>query len=166
MALYDQLTGLANRRHLEISAAAVFARSKRHKNTFCLALVDIDHFKQFNDNYGHDEGDRILKRVADVFQRHIRESDLAIRYGGEEFLLLLSDSELEEALSFADRLRYVLADETGVTVSIGVAAYCGQDSFDEVIKSADEALYSAKRNGRNRVEYFKPDKSLTELKLS
>lgn len=152
LALYDQLTGLANRRLLEISAAAVFARATRHNAPFCVALFDIDHFKRFNDTYGHDEGDRILQCVAEVLRCHVRGTDLAVRLGGEEFLVLLGDLKLDDALFFAERLRAAFAEETPVTISIGVAEYGGQDSFDAVVKSADEAMYAAKRNGRNRVE--------------
>ena len=156
LALYDVLTGLANRRLLEINSATVFARARRHNTPFYVALIDIDHFKQFNDNYGHDEGDRILRCVSGVLQQYVRETDLAVRFGGEEFLLLLNDLKLDDALFLAERLRSAFASETPVTVSIGIAEYRGQDSFDEVVKAADEALYSAKRKGRNKVEFLQP----------
>ena len=115
-------------------------------------LLDIDHFKLYNDSHGHGQGDRILIQVADVLRDSIRSTDLAVRYGGEEFLLLISDSKADAAFELAERIRLQIAGEIGVTISIGIADYRVNDSLDTQILRADTALYKAKHAGRNRVE--------------
>lgn len=152
LSLYDPLTGLANRRMLEIGFNTRLARAKRFSNPFCTLLIDIDHFKKYNDTYGHDAGDRILAQTAGILQRSVRDTDLAARFGGEEFVLLLSDAALETAVISAEKIRETVAAEVGITISIGVAQFLPEDSYETLIKSADEALYDAKRNGRNRVK--------------
>ena len=152
LSLHDPLTGLANRRYLDISYANQVARTKRHAQPFSLMLLDIDHFKLYNDSHGHGQGDRILIQVADVLRDSIRSTDLAVRYGGEEFLLLISDSKADAAFELAERIRLQIAGEIGVTISIGIADYRVNDSLDTQILRADTALYKAKHAGRNRVE--------------
>jgi diguanylate cyclase (GGDEF)-like protein len=153
-ALHDPLTGLSNRRSLEIHSEICLARNKRSATPFSVLILDIDHFKRYNDTHGHAAGDRILMRTADILKQNLRHSNLAVRFGGEEFLLLLSDTVLQGAIKFAERLRNAIEHEAGITVSIGVAQYQGEEPFESVVKAADEALYTAKRNGRNRVEFF------------
>lgn len=152
LSLHDPLTGLANRRYLDISYASQVAQSKRHAQPFSLMLLDIDHFKLYNDNHGHGQGDRILIQVADILRDSIRSTDLAVRYGGEEFLLLISDSNADAAFELAERIRLQIAGEIGVTISIGIADYRVNDILDEQIVRADTALYKAKHAGRNRAE--------------
>ncbi len=152
LSLHDPLTGLANRRYLDISYASQVARSKRHAQPFSLMLLDIDHFKLYNDSHGHSQGDRILIQVADVLRDSIRSTDLAVRYGGEEFLFFFCDSKADAAFELAERIRLQIAGEIGVTISIGIADYRVNDSLDTQILRADTALYKAKHAGRNRVE--------------
>ena len=151
LSLRDPLTGLANRRMLDISSAVCLARADRFGSLFSVLLLDIDHFKQYNDSKGHDAGDRILVQLTSVLVQSIRATDLASRYGGEEFLILMSDTLLESAAAFAERLR-VSIEDIGITVSIGVAQHQPKMSFEELVKVADDTLYRAKSNGRNRVE--------------
>jgi diguanylate cyclase (GGDEF)-like protein len=156
LALLDPLTGLANRRSLEIRADVCLAHNRRSGVPFSVMIMDIDHFKHYNDTHGHAAGDRILVNVADIACQSLRDTDLAVRFGGEEFLLLLSDSDLPEAVKAAERLRADIEREAGVTVSIGIAQYRSGATFESVLKAADDALYAAKRNGRNRVEAETP----------
>jgi diguanylate cyclase (GGDEF)-like protein len=125
-----------------------------------LAMVDIDHFKQFNDRYGHPVGDQVLKAVAGVLRQNVRKNDLAARYGGEEFALVLLNSDGANAAKFADRVRQAVGrariefagEKLGVTISMGVATF-PQNAKDkaQLIEAADRALYAAKQGGRNRV---------------
>jgi len=151
LSLHDPLTGLANRRHLDISYANQIARAQRHSHPFSLLLLDIDHFKIYNDTHGHGQGDRILIQVADVLRSAIRSTDLAVRYGGEEFLLLISDSNADAAFELAERIRHQITGKIGVTISIGLSDYRANDTLDLQILRADTALYKAKSAGRNCV---------------
>jgi diguanylate cyclase (GGDEF)-like protein len=158
----DHLTGLFNRRYLMEALDREVQRSLRKGNNLSLILLDIDHFKQVNDTYGHQEGDIVLQTVAHLLQKELRNYDIAARYGGEEFIAVLPDTTLEEAVFVANRVRTsVLATRfsgelapLSLTVSQGVAMFSRQSSEteDSFIKLADEALYRAKANGRNRVE--------------
>lgn len=152
LSLHDPLTGLANRRFLDIAAANCMARVNRFSSTFSVLMMDIDHFKAYNDTKGHAEGDRILIKAAAVLNNNIRATDLVARYGGEEFVQLMTDSDLNSAVISAERIRLMIAEDLGITISIGVAQYQLGQSFESVVKAADNALYAAKRNGRNRVE--------------
>lgn len=159
-AIRDALTGLYNRRHFEEVAEREIARAKRHERPLVFMMLDVDHFKRFNDSYGHDAGDYLLREVGQLLRRSVRQSDFACRYGGEEFVLILAESPLEEARRRADQIREgfhalglshqgkVLGQ---VTVSIGIAAYPDHGSEREVlVRCADEALYRAKKEGRDR----------------
>ena len=159
-AIRDPLTGLYNRRYMEISLKREWARAERHNHAVTIIMLDIDHFKVFNDTYGHEVGDIVLKELGALLQRHVRTEDIACRYGGEEFLLILPEVILEVAKYRAEELR-VLAHELGITyqgnvlsvsVSIGVAVFPqhGHD-LKQVIYAADAALYQAKKDGRDRV---------------
>jgi diguanylate cyclase (GGDEF)-like protein len=157
----DPLTGLANRRHLERFLDALWADEAAAGRAVACIMLDIDHFKGYNDRYGHLAGDDCLRSVGEIVQAHSRANDdLAARYGGEEFLVLLPGVDLDTALRIAERIRWSVeehaiphhtAPEGIVTVSIGVAAARPRDfsSYHELIATADGALYGAKAAGRN-----------------
>lgn len=155
LSFRDPLTGLGNRRLLEVMLRKSLAQATRFSKPLSLMMTDIDYFKQFNDAYGHVEGDKILSGVARILTETIRGGDLAIRYGGEEFLVLLYQTDLGGALSAAERIRAAVEREMPVTISIGVAAFSGRlKREDQLVSDADEALYRAKQKGRNRVEPY------------
>jgi diguanylate cyclase (GGDEF)-like protein len=156
-SITDGLTGLYNRTQLPVVLAKELARSQRHRHSFSILMIDIDHFKRFNDAHGHQAGDDLLRRFADILKRSVRACDLAARYGGEEFLLLLTETEPEGARSLAESLRRSvegvrLHGDAAVSISIGVASFPhnGAD-VESIIRQADDALYECKRQGRNRV---------------
>lgn len=162
LASTDALTGLPNKRSLETQLVRDLARADRDKTWLSLVVVDVDHFKKFNDTYGHATGDVVLQAVAKTLARHLRAGDLAGRYGGEEFVLVLPGSNMIGARIAAERIRKaleatVVETEHGplkVTASFGGASVCGPGCArvrDELFQRADAALYEAKRNGRNRV---------------
>lgn len=160
-SIRDALTGLYNRRYLDDILPREIARAERNGQTLSLLLFDVDHFKTFNDVHGHEAGDVVLKSVADVVQGNIRESDIACRHGGEEFVIILPDTPLQAAQARAESLRDQVArmqtllngSELGViTISVGVAAFPLHGNSDSaLIKAADQAMYQAKQLGRNRV---------------
>lgn len=161
LAHNDPLTGLANRRYFDEFATHEFIKAKRHKSPVSILAMDIDHFKQINDTYGHDVGDLILKSLADTCEKVLRSTDIMARFGGEEFVILMPDINYEDAVTKANEIREILAalktplangDFVQFTISIGVAAYSEQlDTIEKVLKSADMALYKAKESGRNKV---------------
>jgi len=148
-ALTCPLTGLPNRRALEMALEREAARVERGEAPFALVLLDLDDFKQVNDTCGHQEGDRLLKEVAQYLVTHVRQGDLVGRWGGEEFALLLPKTPGEEAMQVAERLRQGLK-RLGVTGSFGVAVYEGD--LKDLFQKADRALYLAKEGGKDRVE--------------
>lgn len=155
-ALYDQLTGLCNRAHIEDALRVEINRSSRYGHPLTVLLFDIDHFKSINDTYGHDVGDRVLKEVAQRAENKLRSVDLVGRWGGEEFLVILAETEKENAMIVAEGVRKAVEGgdyglDRPVTVSIGVASFHEHDLLDTLIKRADLALYEAKHGGRNRV---------------
>lgn len=152
----DSLTGLSNRRHLMEVIANEAHRALRSKGTFSVLMADVDHFKKYNDAFGHIEGDQVLTRVAAILRESTRTVDCAARYGGEEFLVVLPETNLEGAVEVAERIRARLASEAfpggAITLSVGVAEFPRHGETPEaVITCADVALYQAKREGRNRV---------------
>ena len=152
-SLHDPLTGLANRRMLDIIFERNFIRAKRFSSPLSVLMLDIDHFKRYNDAYGHPAGDRLLCEVAYTTLEEIREIDLVARYGGEEFLILLPDTDITHAHEAAERIRKAVEKKTKITVSLGVSTLQhGMREKEELIDKADTALYKAKQNGRNRVE--------------
>jgi diguanylate cyclase (GGDEF)-like protein len=161
-ASVDGMTGLFNKRHFELLAAAEWERFGRYGRPLTLLMVDIDFFKSVNDQYGHDVGDRLIVQIANACRDQKRKSDIVARLGGEEFALLLPETELAAGAVVAERLRdsisrHVLAlldDNIAVTVSIGVSEAREGNSLAELLKHADTALYEAKRNGRNQVRLF------------
>lgn len=162
MALVDPLTRAMNRNALINAFDKEHSRASRNGTTFALLLIDVDFFKQFNDNHGHLVGDQVLKNIVSTLKPTVRQNDSIGRYGGEEFVILLSDVDKSIALKVAERARRKF-EENGVdvngqnlalTISIGVAIYpVHGNSWDELIAEADRALYEAKRNGRNQVVY-------------
>lgn len=167
MATKDQLTGLFNRRYLEASLDQLVAGIKRRGSTMGILMCDLDFFKKVNDTHGHDAGDAVLSQLAQVLRNAVRGSDLVIRFGGEEFLILLVDCDPGRAEAIAENIRSAVekykfqgAGKTiEKTTSIGVAEFPSTEGQGiwEAIKFADVALYKAKGNGRNRVEVFNPD---------
>jgi len=155
LSLQDALTGLANRRLLNIIFQRNFIRVKRFGDPLSLLMLDIDHFKKYNDTYGHLAGDRLLISIADTVSAEVRETDLVVRYGGEEFLILLPDTDITHAQQTAERIRKAVEKKTGVTISLGVSTHQYEmREKEELIDKADIALYKAKQNGRNRVEVY------------
>lgn len=156
LATTDGLTGLYNRRYLDETLAAEISRSRRKGAPLSIVMFDVDHFKKFNDTYGHEQGDRVLQAVAKALRDAIRKYDLPCRYGGEEFLAILPDTHAAGAFTVAERLRKDIeqmeVDGLKVTISLGVATFpdLPAQNGDELIAFADQALYDSKRLGRNR----------------
>jgi diguanylate cyclase (GGDEF)-like protein len=179
LATRDSLTNLFNRRQLFFLAATEFERSIRYKHPLCVLMLDIDHFKQVNDQFGHQVGDQVLINCAKTIQTTLRDSsDIIGRYGGEEFIAILPEITSARAFLVGERLRKTIHDlqhdykdvHLSVTISIGIAEFAGNHALtpsltmDELINQADQALYTAKKNGRNRVEIYRPDR-LNKLHL-
>ncbi len=165
-SLRDPMTGLYNRRFLEDYVGALVSSSQRRKAVFSVLMLDLDFFKQVNDTHGHEAGDKVIKTLADILVRSVRGSDFAVRYGGEEFLLVLTDTGIEPALKVAEKIRAEVEATkvplpSGIlqkTISIGVSEFPNDaDTFWQVVKYADVALYKAKAGGRNRVVRFLPE---------
>lgn len=159
-AQIDGLTGLWNRAFFDRRWSEEVARSVRHGRPLSVAMLDIDHFKSINDTYGHPAGDSVLQGVAKLLQRECRASDIACRYGGEEFALIMPDTTPTDSRNVCDRIRATLEGvswpkhpERRITVSIGIAGTVGASTmtFENWIEAADKNLYTAKRSGRNRV---------------
>jgi diguanylate cyclase (GGDEF)-like protein len=156
LSITDALTGLYNRRHLMGTLASEVQRSRRLRRAFSVLLADVDRFKQYNDTHGHLAGDAALVKIAEVFRKTTRQVDCVSRYGGEEFCVMLLEANLETAALVAERVRARVAEtdvgEGKLTVSIGVAEYPdGGETPEELIATADAAMYQAKSGGRNRV---------------
>jgi len=162
MALTDPLTGLHNRRYLEAHLEMLVSRTEIRGQALSAMILDIDHFKAINDTYGHKVGDRVLTEFADRVRKSIRGIDLACRFGGEEFVVIMPETPESLAIRVGERIRRAIAEapfriddlsgEIEITVSIGVAAYTPTDNTpDNILRRADQALYAAKREGRNRV---------------
>lgn len=160
MSVLDGLTGLYNRRQFEIGLEQEYNRTKRHPSDFSLAILDIDFFKKVNDTYGHQYGDYVLKTVANLMKQAFRKTDLLYRYGGEELIMIMPETNIEGAIIPVQRLRRMIEEydfdyngvKTKVTASIGLTMNHPEfNSPAELLKSADEALYKAKESGRNRV---------------
>ncbi len=158
----DPLTGLYNRRAFERVAQRDLQAAQRHRDPMFLLFLDLDHFKSINDRFGHPAGDRVIKALAETIMVSVRESDLSARFGGEEFAILLSRTDIDAAKAVAERIRSSIevhrfdSDEGNfsATLSVGIAELDidGEDTFENLIHRADKALYRAKRTGRNRIE--------------
>jgi two-component system, cell cycle response regulator len=163
LALTDPLTGLPNRRAVEIWASRELKAAKRHGFSVWVAIADLDYFKRVNDTYGHDRGDVVLQRFAEILKRNTRGSDICARLGGEEFLVILTHVDKQQAKTAIERLRLELEEQIfgagrnvfGVTASFGVSALCNKDdsSLAALMNEADSVMYAAKNHGRNRVEF-------------
>jgi len=174
LAVTDPLTGLANRRRLSDVLEEEWLRGRRSGQPISLAMIDIDHFKKYNDHYGHQGGDECLRLVARTVQGIARATDLVARYGGEEFCVVMPGTDAEGARLLAERIRQAVADlcephtgsDTGiVTISVGLSTAVPADGPpDQLIKVADQALYEAKRDGRNRVAGSSPS-NVSDAKL-
>ena len=162
MAITDALTGLHNRRYMETHLGTLVEQAAQRGKPLAALVLDIDHFKSINDTHGHDAGDDVLREFALRIRRSIRNIDLACRFGGEEFVVVMPDTDMAVAAAVAERLRRRVAGEPfpiqrgttllNVTLSIGIAALGGaEDTAAAMLKRADQALYRAKRDGRNRV---------------
>jgi diguanylate cyclase len=161
-ALTDGLTGLSNRKSFDAEIRRVTRDAQRDGTTYSLLMMDIDYFKSFNDNYGHQVGDQVLRLVARTLTDGVKGRDMAARYGGEEFAILLPDTNLQAAIKVADSLRKAVAgkevinrnsgEKLGrITLSGGAAQFMDGESAEDIIGRADTALYSAKHNGRNQI---------------
>jgi diguanylate cyclase (GGDEF)-like protein len=164
LATLDGLTRIYQRRYFEAMAELEWKRVIRHRRPLSILMVDMDHFKGINDTYGHDKGDVVLRKTAQILKSACREEDIVARYGGEEFVILLPETDLEGTRAVAQRIHdeirklYVLPDRS-ITLSIGVASYpsAGVKDVMSLIKCADQALYSAKNAGRNQTVYYSPE---------
>ena len=145
----DALTGLGNRRALEEALQSQFALSGRYRTIFAVAIFDLDFFKRVNDEHGHLAGDELLRQFGDCLNETIRETDLACRFGGEEFVVVMPETDLAGAGRFAERIRELTEQRLETSVSAGVAMALDGDSVKSLVSRADEALYAAKHNGRN-----------------
>ncbi|MFC0445986.1 GGDEF domain-containing protein [Pseudidiomarina halophila] len=155
IAVTDPLTGLCNRSKLDHALSVALTRAQREQRDFAIALLDIDHFKKVNDTYGHQVGDLILIELAQLLRSNVRSTDVAGRWGGEEFLLVLPEHTRQQAVMHAERIRNVIAAfefHAGIriTASFGVASYRAEDDASSIIRRVDKALYAAKAQGRNR----------------
>ncbi|MBR1694621.1 MAG: GGDEF domain-containing protein, partial [Selenomonas sp.] len=156
-ATTDNLTKCYNRNKLEVVLAEEILRHKNEEEPFSVIMLDIDFFKRINDTYGHEVGDEVLAGFAEIIRRNIKKKDLFVRWGGEEFIILFRHCTGEEAMQIAERLRFkveetILRKDIHITSSIGVASWHGaEDTAAKLLKRVDEALYMAKRSGRNRV---------------
>jgi diguanylate cyclase (GGDEF)-like protein len=162
LAETDELTGLSRRHVLFSALEREAARNKRHGNPFSVLMIDIDDFKGYNDRFGHQAGDEVLRTVGRILREEVRQEDTAARYGGEEFVSVLAESGSDRARAFAERLADRIRESTAgespdgvpVTISVGIAA-CGNgervcDSYS-MMRGADDALYEAKRAGKNTI---------------
>jgi diguanylate cyclase (GGDEF)-like protein len=152
----DRLTNISNRFNFEKKLNNEIARVKRFNEPFSLILFDLDKFKHVNDSYGHNEGDKVLTRVAEILTENIREIDLPVRWGGDEFIILLINSKSEQAYKIAQEIRLLIEQDAyintvGVTGSFGVATFTHGETAENIVIRADKALYKAKKSGRNNV---------------
>ena len=164
LVITDDLTELFNQRYFYIQLVKEIERAKRHNRPLSMLLIDIDMFKDFNDKYGHLEGDYVLKKIGEILMKNVREIDMAFRFGGEEFAVLLPDTKHEDAIIVAERFRKAVAanvfypftldgqpDIVSKTVSIGVTEFHVEDNIKSFLKRVDNAMYQAKKSGRNMV---------------
>ena len=156
----DYLTGCVNRMGFTSIGNMEIEKSRRYKVKLCAAAIDIDHFKRVNDKYGHNKGDEVLRSIAFLIKKHLRASDIFARIGGEEFILLTSNINIEQTTRLAEKLRKMVEENKvpgiheKVTISIGVAQFTEEDTLQSLMEKSDLALYDAKQKGRNQVKVF------------
>jgi diguanylate cyclase (GGDEF)-like protein len=163
-ALTDQLTGLGNRHYLEDSLSRELARTLRRKASVCVAMLDLDHFKKFNDTHGHDAGDMLLRKLGELLIKNLRQTDIITRYGGEEFVVVQLDSTLTDVRGRLEKIRELVKEITierdnekfgGVSISIGIVEAHDSDwTARKLIRAADEAMYAAKKAGRDCIVVY------------
>lgn len=156
MAITDILTGAYNRRKFEDDLNLIIYKKEKHEIHFSLIFIDIDHFKDVNDLFGHKMGDMVLYRIAELLQANIRTTDRLFRWGGEEFIIILLDTDLDGATVVAEKIRNIIQNENfgiekRITISLGVGESMAGESADQIISRIDKTLYKAKMQGRNRV---------------
>ena len=161
LATTDGLTDLYNHRYFQEQMLMQCQNAERYENVFSLIILDIDFFKKFNDNFGHQSGDAVLRQVSSILKKNVRSTDIVCRYGGEEISIILPNSNNDEAINTAQKLCNIVAEnkfklsnnrESNVTISLGVSTYKADGTTPaEIIEAADKRLYNAKNNGRNRV---------------
>ncbi len=167
LSVRDELTGINNRRYFQQMLQMEWKRAVRFHRDISLIMLDVDHFKQYNDSFGHLQGDKVLKRIGGLLMKNLREVDTIARFGGEEFIMLLPDTDKQGAIVVAEKVRLLMeqekflndsrGDTRRVTISVGVSTYPDDvGDMDDLIDHADIALYRAKENGRNRIECFLP----------
>ncbi len=159
LAITDALTRTRNRRGITIAALESMAQAERYSHPLSVAMVDIDHFKEVNDTYGHKAGDRVLEAVASILVEHLRMPDKVGRYGGEEFLLVFPETDLDRTNKIAERIRAAVSNaefdvgesKLKLTISIGATLFQRGEDLEQLLSRADRALYQAKQSGRNQV---------------
>ena len=156
IAIKDSLTKIYNRYFFNDALENEIHRANRYNSNFSLCMFDLDHFKRVNDSYGHDAGDKVLKDTARIIKKHLRESDIFARVGGEEFMILFPKTTLDDSSRIARRIlnsiqKHQFETVGGVTLSIGLVAYRPEEGKEELLKRVDNALYEAKESGRDRV---------------
>lgn len=157
----DELTKISNRRHFMEYYKKMIAKAKRYDSKLALIMCDVDDFKEINDNYGHDIGDKVLIALGKVLKKETREEDISARIGGEEFIILLNNISLENSKKYAERIRKKVSEiniekvSRDITISLGIACLKSDDTKESFLKRADQAMYKAKNNGKNRVFFFK-----------
>ena len=159
LASTDQLTGIYNRHKFEKLISNEIVRFNRYKRPLSLIMFDIDHFKKVNDNYGHDEGDRVLQHIVEIVKSHTRRVDFFVRWGGEEFFILCPETDLQDSITLAEKFRTNIEAATfgaagKVTASFGVVTFKDKENEETFLKRVDNALYLAKSEGRNRVKFL------------
>lgn len=163
MAFYDALMNIYNRRYFDLKINEEIARAIRYKRNLALLLIDIDHFKKVNDIYGHQKGDEILTLVAELLKKTLRGTDMIFRYGGEEIIIILTETDEKKGLKVGENCREAVENGTktaiqnGITISIGITSLKSVRTPAQIVKEADLALYKAKETGRNRVVIFREE---------
>ncbi len=167
LSFHDQLTGLYNRAFLDIKTNEEKEKIKHYQVPISMLVLDIDQFKKVNDTFGHLKGDEVLKSVARIISSSLRSSDIAARYGGDEFFVLMPDTSIDKAVLVAERIRantensLCLADGK-ITVSIGASEYMREEALEDWFKRADRALYEAKNSGKNKVVTYDNQRSMLQ----
>ncbi len=173
-ALKDELTGCGNKRALDASLHREAELATRHDTPLSILMLDVDHFKHINDTYGHVAGDSVLRDLAATIKKCARGSDLCFRYGGEEFLLILDDTDANQAIKVAERIRVSVEQHTylhkgkiiPVTISLGASTFTQSETLDNLKERADNALYNAKQNGRNQAISSELNHTLRDMPLA